>query len=77
MHRTFDEALDIAVEPFHNQAGLAAFLKISPASITNWRSRGYVPIRRARVIEKALNGRVTLEELCPIETCIGNGRAVA
>lgn len=72
--RSVDEALDVAVAAFHNQAGLAAFLKITQQSITNWRARGHVPIRRALVIEKALGGKVSAEELCPIETCFGNGR---
>jgi DNA-binding transcriptional regulator YdaS (Cro superfamily) len=57
-------ALQKAIEHFGSQVALAAALGVQPQAITNWKSGG-VPLKRCREIERATQGAVTAEDLCP------------
>jgi DNA-binding transcriptional regulator YdaS (Cro superfamily) len=44
---------------------ISAALGISQQAITNWKSRGVVPVEHCTAIEKATNGAVTRKDLRP------------
>lgn len=53
-----------AISAFGSNAALARALGVKPMAVSHWLRRG-LPAKRAVQIEKALNGQVTKEELCP------------
>lgn len=57
--------LDAAVEFFGTQQALAEKLGIKSPSISEWRSRGKVPVIRCVEIEMATNGAISRHALRP------------
>jgi DNA-binding transcriptional regulator YdaS (Cro superfamily) len=58
-------ALDRAIAVVGTQTALAEALGIKSPSISEWRSRGTVPVERCPQIEEATRGAVTRYDLRP------------
>jgi DNA-binding transcriptional regulator YdaS (Cro superfamily) len=72
------DALDRAIDILGTQENLARELGIRSPSISEWRTRGQVPIGRCEDIERVTKGRVTFAELRPdIATAVQRADAAA
>jgi DNA-binding transcriptional regulator YdaS (Cro superfamily) len=57
--------LQVAIDHMGSQQLLADALGIKSPSISEWRSRGKVPVERCASIEALTDGRVTRQQLRP------------
>lgn len=59
------EALCKAIETLNGVGLLAGAIGVTQAAVSNWKSRGSVPPEQCPAIERACDGKVTVEQLRP------------
>lgn len=57
--------IEKAISLIGTQARLAEICKVKQASVSKWKAKGAAPAEHAIAIEKATDGEVTCEQLCP------------
>lgn len=58
-------AIDRAIEEAGGVKNLAKKLGEKPGTVSMWKNRGRVPVDKCPAVERALDGKVVCEELCP------------
>jgi DNA-binding transcriptional regulator YdaS (Cro superfamily) len=59
-------AIEKACEIAGSQSELARKLGVKPQAVQKWVSAGEVPVKRALAIQKATEGKITAQQLCPL-----------